>query len=110
MSDAKTETLTARARDFVSHLTTKDIGAATAMFNDQMRQSLPGNAIVQLWEALEQQAGPLKGLTGTVKNAQEQGFDCVYIEATFEKAPLFIKVVLEGGERVAGLQFVPKAP
>ncbi len=107
---ANTEALTERAREFVNHLKAKDVVAATSMFNDKMKQSLPGNALAQLWEGLEQQAGPLKDLTGTVKHTQEQGFDCVYLEGAFEKAPLFVKVVFEGGKNVAGLQFVPQAP
>lgn len=112
MSDStnKWETLTTQAREFIDQLNRGDLEAASSCLNDQMKASMPGDQLLSVWAGLQEQAGAYQGeVPDEVQTNIEQGFDCVYLRSTFEKAPLFVKIVFQDG-KIAGLQFVPEAP
>jgi hypothetical protein len=106
---AKWENLTVRAREFVSYIRAGNLAAASVQLNDQMKESLPGDSLVKIWQSVEAQTGKYQSDGGGVRTAVEQGFDSIYLETKFEAATIWVKVVFQG-DKVAGLQVVPQAP
>jgi hypothetical protein len=106
---AKWDQLVGKAKAFVTAVSSGDLATATTQLDDQMKQAMPGDGLLQVWASVETQAGKYQGEAGQVRTSVEQQYHCVYLGAKFEKAGLFVKVVYEG-DKVAGLQFVPQAP
>jgi hypothetical protein len=109
MSDDKVkwDKLTEKAHEFVKHVSSGHLDDAMLQVNDQMKHSLPGDALKQVWQSLEAQAGAYQGSAPQARTIVEQGFDSVYLAAKFEKAGVWLKIVFEG-DKVAGFQVVPK--
>jgi hypothetical protein len=99
-------TITKTAESIVDSMVKGDFASATTDFNGEMKSQLPGNTLEQAWSQLILQVGPFKGRTGT-REAQEQGYDVVYVSCQFEKSNIDVKVVFDDKKQVAGLFMLP---
>lgn len=75
-------------------------------FNNQMTEALKPEQIQQVWEGLIKQMGSYDSY-GETSSGEIQGYRVVYSILKFEKAPIKLKVVYDGEDKVAGLFFVP---
>ena len=83
-----------------------DFASATKDFDAAMNAAMSAERLGQTWSQLTAQTGPFKSRTGS-REAQEAGFQCVYVTCQFEKVSLDVKVVINGSGQVSGLWIVP---
>ena len=94
------------AEGMVDSMAKGDFASATKDFDATMKAAMSAERLGQTWSQLTAQAGAFKSRTGS-REAQEAGFQCVYVTCQFEKASLDIKVVIGGSGQVSGLWIVP---
>jgi dienelactone hydrolase len=95
-----------RARAFVAKLVASDWDGAVSVFDDKMRSALPKDKLSATWEAIGKGAGAFKSIDG-VDIKPDGAFHIAVVKATFEKAPLLLRVVLDGEGRVTGFFVAP---
>ncbi len=97
-----------RARALVAALSEERFEDATRDFDERMRGALPAKRLAEVWQTLRAQAGRLERIEGDrIEDAPP--YRVVVVQASFEKAPLDIRVTVDAENRVAGLFFTPKA-
>jgi dienelactone hydrolase len=101
-----TTTDESRARAFVDELVRHDFAGAVGRFDDTMRAALPQPKLEAVWSALEQQAGAFRRVD-SVEVQPSGDVRIVVVGATFERAPLRLRVVLGAGGRVTGFFVAP---
>jgi hypothetical protein len=101
-----TPAITKTAESLVDSMAKADFPSATRAFSTEMKSQIPSDKLAQVWSQVAVQAGPFKGRTGT-REAQEQGYDVVYVSCQFEKGSIDVKVVFDSKKRIAGLFVVP---
>ncbi len=94
------------ARAFVNKLVASDWDGAVATFDDTMRGALPKERLAATWEAVVERAGAFKGIDG-VEVKPHGRLQIALVKATFEHAPLLLRVVLDEQGRVAGFFIAP---
>ncbi len=97
-----TSVTTKAAERIVDCMAKGDFASATTGFNAVMKTMLPSQRLGQAWTRLESKVGRFKERTGT-RQAQEQGFNIVYVTCKLEKANVDVKVVFDSNNQVAGL-------
>ena len=97
---------TQQANGMVDSMAKGDFASATKDFDATMNAAMSAEKLGQTWSQLTTQAGAFKSRTKT-REAQEAGFQSVYVTCQFEKANLDIKVVINGSGQVSGLFIVP---
>ncbi len=103
---AVSQDLIKKAVNFVSLMTQNDFTSATADFDSTMSSVMPASKLEEAWNSLISQAGPFKEQTGTRTEEMAQ-YNIIYVQCSFEKAPIDIKVVFDRAQRIAGLFFAP---
>jgi hypothetical protein len=105
----------AQAQDSVGHarqildlLRQEKFSDVAKEFNPQVAAGLPAPALAQAWSALRTQVGEFKSEIDQ-QSAAIRGGTAVTIGAQFERAALNIIVVFDPENKIAGLQFVPRA-
>jgi len=98
--------LVEKATTLVDQVMAGNYGAVVATFDDTMTAALPEDQLAQTMIQLGQQVGAFRERTDT-RQAQEAGYDVVYVTTVFEKATLNAKVVYDSEGKVAGLFFQP---
>ena len=94
------------AEGLVDSMAKGDFASATKDFDATMKAAMSAERLGQIWSQLTAQFGPFKSRTGS-REAQEAGFQCVYVTCQFEKLSLDMKVVISGSGQVSGLWIVP---
>jgi hypothetical protein len=94
------------AEGMVDSMAKGDFATATKDFDATMKAAMSAEKLGQTWSQVTAQAGAFKSRTGS-REAQEAGFQCVYVTCQFEKASLDIKVVVGRNGQVSGLWIVP---
>ena len=94
------------AEGMVDSMAKGDFASATKAFDATMKAAMSAEGLGQTWSQLTAQAGAFKSRTGS-REAQEAGYQMVYVTCQFEKASLDIKVVIGGSGQVSGLWIVP---
>jgi len=103
---ARTETL---ARETGALLARGDTVAVAARFTPEMKAALPGERFREVWDSLSAQLGTLKSI-GAPAVRPEGGFEIADYPAAFERAAVVLRVVFDGGGRIAGFRVLPGAP
>jgi dienelactone hydrolase len=89
-----------RARDLVDKLAAHDFAGAAATFDDQMSAALPVEKLQTVWAQIESQAGAFQKVE-SVEVKPTGDARVVLVRASFEHAPLLLRVVFKGSDRVA---------
>jgi hypothetical protein len=76
-------------------------------FDETMNKQLPAEKSKEVWNMLNQQAGPYIK-SSTISDTTYQEYKIVYIICIFQNAKLKMKTVFDKNEKVAGLFFVPE--
>jgi uncharacterized protein len=108
-TEASSEALIAAATQFVDLLANDDFAKATEQFDSTMKGALPEGKLRQVWQSLQQQAGPFKEKL-RARTEKVSSYDVVFVTCHFEKADLDAKVVFDTDKHIAGLFFVPSQP
>ncbi len=96
-----------RARDLVGKLAAHDFAGAVATFDDKMSAALPADKLAGVWTQVETQAGAFKAIDSVEVKVTGEAH-VVLVKATFERAPLVLRVSFRADDpRVAGLYVVP---
>lgn len=83
-----------------------DFAGTEGLFDSTMKSALPEEKLREVWQTLQQQAGPFKNRLRTrVENAGD--YDLVFVTCEFAQANLDAKVVFDANKRISGLFFVP---
>lgn len=98
--------LTPRATEFVTLLAQGDFTNAVVDFDSTMKTAMPPAELQKAWTSLIGQVGSFKKQVSS-REAEEMGFDVVYVTCEFEKSQLNIKVVFNDAKEISGLWFVP---
>jgi len=96
----------AKATALLDHIVAGEFGPVVAEFDATMTAAMPAEMLAATMTQLGQQVGPFVERTNT-REAEEAGYDVVYITTVFEKATLNTKVVYDAEGQVAGLFFQP---
>jgi len=99
-------TLAPATSEFVEMLVNGQFAAAVEAFDETMKNTVPAEALEQIWKATAVQAGAFKHQIG-VRTEKQAEYDIELVTCEFEKGPLDIKVVYNSERQVAGLFFVP---
>lgn len=97
---------TKSAENVVDSMAKGDFASVTANFNPTMKSAMYTEKLGQVWGQLTAQVGPFKARTST-REAQEQGYDVVYVTCQFEKTNLDTKVVFDSNKQITGLFIIP---
>ncbi len=95
-----------KAKGFVTLLTKGDFTSAAAEFDSTMNAVMPPSKLEEIWKGLGAQIGQFKEQTGTRTEKMAQ-YNIVYVQSTFEKAAIDVKVVFNNANEIAGLYFAP---
>jgi dienelactone hydrolase len=95
-----------RARDLVGRLAAHDFIGAVATFDDRMSAALPADKLAGVWSQVESQAGVFRTID-SVEVKPSGDARVVLVKASFERAPLLLRVVFQGSDRVAGFFVAP---
>jgi dienelactone hydrolase len=95
-----------RARDLVGKLAAHDFAGAIATFDDQMSAALPVAKLEAVWSQIESQSGAFQKID-SVEVKPSGDTRMVVVTASFERAPLRLRVVFKGSDRVAGFFVAP---
>jgi dienelactone hydrolase len=95
-----------RVRGFIAKLVANDWDGATALFDDTMRAALPKEKMAAIWHKLEESAGAFKTIDA-VEITVKDPFHIGAAQASFERAPLLLRVVLDSQGRVSGFFVAP---
>ncbi|HTQ46555.1 MAG TPA: alpha/beta fold hydrolase [Polyangiaceae bacterium] len=97
-----------RARDLVAKLAAHDFAGAVAAFDEQMSAALPVDKLQSVWSQLESQAGAFQRIDSVeVKPTGSGDVRLALVKASFEHAPLLLRITLRGSDRVAGFFVAP---
>jgi dienelactone hydrolase len=94
------------AEGMVDSMAKGDFASATKHFDAACKAALPAEGLGPVWSQFTAQAGAFKSRTGS-REAQEAGYQMVYVTCQFEKTTMDIKVVFDKDGKVTGLGFVP---
>ena len=94
------------AEGMVDSMAKGDFASATKHFDAACKAALPAEGLGPVWSQFTAQAGAFKSRTGS-REAQEAGYQMVYVTCRFEKTTMDIKVVFDKDGKVTGLGFVP---
>jgi dienelactone hydrolase len=98
-----------RARDLVAKLAAHDFAGAVATFDDQMSAALPVDKLESVWSQIESQAGAFQRIESVEVTPSASGDTrVVFVKASFERAPLLLRVAFRGSDRVAGFFVAPR--
>jgi dienelactone hydrolase len=98
-----------RAREFVAAMSRGEFDAAIKEFDDAMLKALPADRLKAVWGSVTGTFGPFQEATG-VRTETKGKMTLVYVTGRFGKGPLDVRVVVNDGGKVAGLQFLPPKP
>jgi hypothetical protein len=76
-------------------------------FDDTMTKQLPSEKSKEVWNMLNQQAGPYIKYS-TISDTTYQEYQIVYITCIFQNCKLVMKTVFDKNKKVAGLFFIPE--
>ncbi len=101
--------LLASGEQFVDLLVKSDFTKAVSLFDPTMQSALPAQKLKQIWQTIQQQAGPFQARLRTRKESSG-GYYLVFVTCHFAQLDLDAKVVFDSQQRIAGLYFVPSPP
>jgi dienelactone hydrolase len=104
-AEEKPSPLAATATAMVDALAKGDYAAAGKDFDDVMLKAFPVAKRERTWKKVVEQVGPFQKRTG-VRVEKSGKYDVVFVTCRFEKMPLDVKVVFDGG-KITGLFFLP---
>ena len=99
-------TSTQLADRMVDSMAKGDFTAATKDFDAAMNAAMSAEKLGQTWSQLTAQTGAFKSRTGS-REAQEAGYQTIYVTCQFEKTVMDIKVVFNKDGKIGGLWFAP---
>jgi dienelactone hydrolase len=105
LSDVNPE-LEKKARALVDQLSHGDFKTPQSSFSAQMVKALPEDKLGAAWKQVVDSAGAFKS-AGAATPSKESGYEIVTVAATFERAPLNVRVVFDAEGKIAGLFFKP---
>ena len=94
------------AEGMVDSMAKGDFASATKHFDATMKAAMSAEGLGPVWSQFAAQAGAFKSRTGS-REAQEAGYQMVYVTCQFEKTTMDIKVVFDKDGKITGLGFVP---
>jgi hypothetical protein len=94
------------AEGMVDSMAKGDFTSATQHFDAAMKAATSAEGLGPVWSQFTAQAGAFKSRTGS-REAQEAGYQMVYVTCQFEKTTMDIKVVFDKDGKITGLGFVP---
>jgi uncharacterized membrane protein len=94
-----------KAQSLISNMAKGDFVGAEKDFDTTMRAVLPAEKLGQAWSQVTAKAGPFKSRVGS-REAQEAGFQIVYVTCQFGHASFDVKVVFSDSGEVSGLWFL----
>jgi len=104
--DSPSSDLVSAASRFVELLVKEDFAGGVSQFDSTMKSALPESKLREVWQTLQQQAGPFKKQIRTRVEGLG-GYQIVFVTCHFEQADLDAKVVFDAQKKIAGLFFVP---
>jgi uncharacterized protein len=105
-TSAENTVLLDKATTLVDQLMLGEFSPVIAEFDATMTAAMPESLLTTTMTQLQQQVGRFKERTA-IRQAEETGYDVVYVTCVFEKTSLNAKVVYGKDGRVAGLFFLP---
>ena len=96
----------ALGNEFVDLLAKKDFAGAVARYDDTMRAALPEAKLREVWQTLQEQAGPFQKRLQS-RLVQYGPYEIALVTCQFEQAKLDAKVVFNAEGKVSGLFFIP---
>jgi dienelactone hydrolase len=94
------------ARAFVEKVVAGDWDGVVATFDDTMRGALPKEKLAATWDAIVKRVGAFKSIDDIEVKPHDR-LRIAVVKATFEHAPLVLRVVLDAQGRVAGFFIAP---
>ena len=95
-----------RARDLIAKLARHDFAGAVAGFDEKMLAAMPEAKLAEVWSTIEAQAGAFERVDSVaMKDAGD--LHVAETNASFARAPLVFRVVLDASGRVAGFFVAP---
>jgi hypothetical protein len=94
------------AETMVDSMAKGDFASAVKDFDAAMNAAMSAEGLGPVWSQLTAQAGAFKSRTGS-REAQEAGYQTIYVTCQFEKTTMDIKVVFDKDGKIGGLWFVP---
>ena len=107
--DSFPEELITQATEFVKLLAKEEFTKAVKNFDTVMTKAMPEKKLMEVWQAVIQQAGRFKKQKGTRTETLPK-YDIVYVICEFEKGNLDVKVVFNREKQITGLWFAPAQP
>ena len=104
--EVKKSEITDLAKSFFKLLLKEDFKTAETYFDVNMKSALPEVKLKGAWKTLLAQAGVYKGQKGMKKDT-EAGLDVVFINCSFDKGPIDVKIVFNENKEINGLWFLP---
>ncbi len=95
-----------KARALVQSLAAGDFKTPISGFDENMKKSLPAEALGQAWRQLQGGGGAYRKIS-SVRTEKAGGYDIVYVKCEFEKSLYEVKLAFDSGGKVAGLFFLP---
>src|SRR5262245_24289522 len=96
----------ARVRAFLKKATSGDYDGATARCDETMRGALANGKLAEIWKSLVLQVGAFKSID-KIAFAPKDALKIAQVQATFEKAALTLRVVLQADGSVTGFFIIP---
>jgi fermentation-respiration switch protein FrsA (DUF1100 family) len=107
---AETHTTPAQvAMAFLDAVVKGEYSAAVKLFDDTMQMALPAEKLEATWKGVLLKTGAFEKNLGT-RDEPAGKYTVVLIGVRFEKVPMDVKVVIDGGGRIAGFSCVPPRP
>jgi uncharacterized protein len=97
------------ARAFLGAIAVGDGATAESLEDSAMRSAAPAAALGQAWQSLTSQFGAFTGL-GSATVATQAPYTVVTVDASFEKADVFMAVPVSADGKVAGLHLANVSP
>ena len=95
-----------KATAVVDQMMAGDYASVVAGFDATMTAAMSESLLATTITQLQQQAGAFKERTET-RQAQEAGYEVIYVTTVFEKVTLNSKIVFDDAGKIAGLFFLP---
>jgi hypothetical protein len=104
VSDVTPETMEASAKAITDLLRQLQFKEVSTRFNDQMKETMPGDRLEASWAHVMMHLGPFKNIRSARKDPES---DRVDVRCDFENGPMIVRVAFDPSGKIAGLWMLP---
>jgi len=104
ISDVSPESMEASARAITDLLRQHQFKEVSTRFNDQMKETMPGDRLEASWMHVMMHLGPFKNIRVARKDPE---FDRVDVRCEFENGPMIVRIAFDPSGKIEGLWMLP---